>query len=563
MAPKKNFAPDWIDQAPLKGSYRSIFKWGAPKEFKHPNQRLFQLLKDTFTLTDTDFQTKIDEGHAQVSCSQPIRLPHTQIQAFEQIVGQTNINTDDYSRVKYSNGKTTEEAMLLRQSITGPVPDIVVHPRHKEDVRRILSLCNDMRIPLYVYSGGSSVNFGFKCVAGGVALVMSTHMNRVISVNEINQTATVEPGIMGPAYETALNHAPQKYGTQRRYTCGHFPQSFEFSTVGGWILALGSGQQSSYYGDAYDIVLSQEYVTPAGTFKTHDFPGTATGPKVNDIMKGSEGVYGILVSATLKIFRYLPQNRRQFSYMFPAWEQAVTAAKEISQGEFGMPSVLRISDPDETRVALKLYGIEGTILDKMMTYRSIPTDTRSLLIGHTEGERGFSRNVKKNVAHICRRYGAIGLTGLPVKAWEHGRYRDPYMREDLQDYGIVIDTLESGVTWDNLHHLHQGARAFAASRPHTILMSHASHFYPQGTNLYFIFISKFRDIDDYRCFQKGLIDVIHDRGGSLSHHHGVGKLIGPWMVSHLGEVQMGILKALKRHFDPNQILNPGGTLGLD
>ncbi|MBW2216987.1 MAG: FAD-binding oxidoreductase, partial [Deltaproteobacteria bacterium] len=147
-------------------------------------------------------------------------------------------------------------------------------------------------------------------------------------MNEANQTVTVQPGIMGPEYERILNNAPEIMKAKRKYTGGHFPQSFEHSSVGGWIVTLGSGQQSSYYGDIYDIVVSQEYVTPSGNFKTLDYPGTATGPKVNDIMKGNEGTFGVLVSATLKIFRHLPENRRRFGFIFPDWESAVSGSRE-------------------------------------------------------------------------------------------------------------------------------------------------------------------------------------------------------------------------------------------
>ena len=155
------------------------------------------------------------------------------------------------------------------------------------------------------------------------------------------------------------------------------------------------------------------------------------------------------------------------------------------------------------------------------------------------------------------------LTGYPVKNWEHGRYLDPYIREDLNDYGIMIDTLEAGVTWDNLHRLHHRVREYIKSRPRTICMTHASHFYPQGTNLYFIFLAQMTDVREYRKFQEGIIDRIEKSGGSLSHHHGVGKMVSPWLERHLGKEQMGVLKALKNHFDPNNIMNPGGTLGFD
>ncbi len=563
MSGEADFYPDWASTAPREGSYRSIFKWGDPDGFKHPNRRLFALLKEKLQMTDDDFREKKNEGNEAVSCDIPVGLSEAQIEALKNIVGAENVAVDDYSRLKYSSGKTMEEAMDLRGGIVGEVADVVVHPRGKEDVAKIVEYCNEQELPIYPYGGGSSVTFGIKCAKGGVSLVMSTHMNRVLELSEKNQTVTVEPGVIGPAYEEALNNAPERFNAKRRYTGGHFPQSFEYSSVGGWISALGSGQQSSYYGDAYDIVLSQEYVTPAGSFRTLDYPGTATGPKVNDVMKGSEGVYGVLVSATMRIFRFMPENRGKFAFVFPTWESAVDATREISQGEFGMPSVFRISDPEETDVALTLYGVEGTAIDKLMRFRGFRPGSRCLLIGQSEGEKGFAGNVKKQVKRICREHGAMYITGYPLKNWEHGRYADPYMREDLNDFGVMIDTLESGVTWDNLHNLHDGVGDFIKKRANTICMTHASHFYPQGTNLYFIFIGRMDDMAEYREFQKGIIDQIHRYGGSLSHHHGVGKMIAPWMERHLGKEQMDVLRALKRHFDPNNIMNPGGTLGLD
>jgi len=559
----KPFTPPWIEEAPAAGSYRSIFKWGAPAAFKHPNRRLYEVVKETFGMTDDDFRSFASTGNEPVKCGAPVRLSAEQIQALEGIAGKENVATDAYSRVRYATGKTMEEALKLRAGIVEGAADAVVHPRDKQDVQKLVAYCNQQKIPLVPCGGGSSVNLGFRCARGGVSLAMSTHMNRVLEFNEENQTITVEPGILGPAYEEILNNAPERLGARRRYTCGHFPQSFEYSSVGGWIAALGAGQQSSYYGDACDIVIGQEVVTPVGTFRTRDYPATATGPKVNDILKGSEGVFGVLVGATMRIFRHAPENRRRFSFIFPSWEAAVEASREISQGEFGMPAVFRISDAEETDVGLKLYGVEGTVIDRMMTLRGFRPGDRCLCLGHTEGEKEFSENVRKKIKQICRQCGAMDASSYPAKKWEHGRYTDPYMREDLNDFGVMIDTLESAVTWDNLHRLHQGVRGFVKSRPRTICMTHASHFYPQGTNLYFIFIARMSDVDEYREFQAGIIDRIQQYGGSLSHHHGVGKMIAPWMEDHLGPEQMGVLRALKKHFDPNRIMNPGGTLGLD
>jgi len=538
---KDSFIPDWSNDAPKKNSYRSIFKWGAPDGFKHPNKNLYALIKKDLGLTDEDFKVKSEEGHEEVVCEAPIKLAEKHIKSLTKIVGEKNINKDAYSRVKYSNGMTMTEVNALRKQKHGSVADIVVHPRHKDDVRKIVKYCNKHSIPIYAYGGGSSVNWGLTPTKAGISLVMNTHMNKILEFNELDQTVVVQAGMMGPAFEEALNNADKLYSAKRKYTCGHFPQSFEYSSVGGWVLTLGSGQSSSYYGDAYDIVFAQEFVTPTGEIKTLEYAATATGPKLNDIMKGSEGAFGILTQLTMKIFRYKPENQNDFAFIFPTWEDAVNASREVSQGEFGMPSVFRISDPEETNAGLKVYKVDGTPLDTLIELRGYKPGERCLCIGHTEGEKEFSANVKKMVKKVCKKHGGMYLTGYPVSKWRHGRYADPYMREDLQDYGIISDTVETGVRWSNLHQIHQGVREFIKTRPNTMCFTHASHFYPQGTNLYFIFIAKYKNIEEYKEFLDGVMEAIQQYGGSVSHHHGVGKMFGPRMQIHLGDEQMNVL----------------------
>ena len=561
MSKAKHFRPDWSEKAPAPGTFRSIAKYGDPNHFKHPSDSWVSMMQEEFHMSDADLSRKQNEGHEKVVLNKPTALKPEQITALAAIVGKENVALDDYSRVKYSSAKTSEEIWELRQGIIREVSDVVVHPRDKRDVQQIVEYCDKESIPVTVYSGGSSVNFGCRPAKGGVSLVISTHMNKLLEVNELNQTARVQAGMVGPAYEEALNNAPKLFGAKRRYTCGHFPQSFEYSTVGGWVVTLGSGQASTYYGDAYDIVFSQEYVTPAGSFKTLNYPATATGPKINDMMKGSEGTFGILVEVTMKIFRYMPENRARFSFMYPTWEDAVNASREIMQSEFGKPAIFRISDPEETDRGLKLYGMPA-IVDKFLALRGFKPMQRCLSLGNVEGDKDYTRLVARKIRAIARRHGAMSLGSYAARKWEKTRYTEPYMREDMNDYGIFTDTLETGVTWDNLHYLHENVRAFVKSRPGTICMTHASHFYPQGTNLYFIFIARM-DVHEYVTFQKGIIDNIQKYGGSLSHHHGVGRMIGPWMETHLGKEQMAVLRALKRHFDPRNIMNPGGQLGLD
>lgn len=562
MAKRKSFLPDWTEKPAPSDSWRSIFKWGASDGFKHPSAHWYAMMKEEFGLSDADFTHKTLEGLEPVTVKAGTALAEKHIAKLQELAGPENVAVDAYSRVKFSYGMTVDEALELREGKPGKLADAVVHPRNKDDVAKIVAYCAAEKIPVYTYGAGSSVNYGVRTEKGGVSLALGTHMNKVLEINEQNQTAVVQPGILGPAYEATLNDAPRFFPVKKRYTCGHFPQSFEFSSPGGWIAALGAGQASTYYGDACDLLLSLEVVTPAGVIRTLSYPGTASGPKVTDMFKGSEGAFGVIVELTLKIYRYMPENRRYFGYMFPSWDAAVDAAREVSQGEFGLPAVFRISDAEETDRGLKLYGIPS-VVDMGLSRMGLVAGRRCLCLGTAEGDADYTALVASKIKKLAKGKGAMSLSGYATRKWEKTRYTEPYMREDLNDYGLLIDTLETGVTWDNLHRLHQGVRKVVKARPRTMCMTHASHFYPQGTNLYFIFMIKPESTEEYKDFQLRIVDAILENGGSISHHHGVGKMLAPWMEGHLGAGQMDVLRALKKHFDPDNIMNPGGQMGLD
>lgn len=563
MGKRDVFYPDWFEETCPENSYRSIFKWGAPDSFKHPNNQLYELMKETFNMTDEDFKTQKKMGLDEVTFNIPVKLKSGQIDSLQKIVGAENLKTDNYSRLRAAYGKTMFDIMRLRNGIVENLPDAVLYPRNKKDIQNIIKYCNGQKIAVYVYGGGSSVTRGVEPVKGGVSLDMRVYMNRVLTLNETNHTVTVEAGISGPDLEKALNNAGDLFGSKRSYTCGHFPQSFEYSVAGGWVVTRGAGQNSTLYGKIEDLVVCQEYVTPAGTIKTSEYPANATGPSIDQIMIGSEGTFGILVSITLKIFRYMPENKKKFSFVFKNWEKGKSAAREIMQSRFGYPSVFRLSDPEETGIAMKLYGIEGTVIDRMMSLRGLKQGERCLLLGTAEGDKDFTKLIKKKVKKVCKRYGAMNTTGYPAKKWEENRFRDPYLRDDLQDFGIITDTLECSTNWENLEHVYRHVRNYCKKRADTVCMTHMSHFYPQGVNLYFIFVGKMDTIEEYLEYQRGILDSIQRSGAAMSHHHGIGKMTAPWLEGQIGRNELQVLKALKRHFDPHNIMNPGGTLALD
>lgn len=563
----KKFKPQWEEVPPAFETFRSLLKWGDKNVFKEPNERLYNLMKDVFALSDQDFTQKVQTGEEPIDQALEEKfacgLDKKHIVFFETLCGKENISTKLYERIRVAYGKTMYDLYRLREGIIENIPELVIYPHDQKQIEELVQYCTQEKIPMYVYGGGSSVTRGLEAVKKGVTFDLSKNFNKVLSFNEIDQTITVQSGMMGPALETILNNAVKEFGSRHAYTCGHFPQSFEFSSVGGWVVTRGAGQNSTYYGNIHNLVMGQTYVTPRGIVQSYGLPAHAVGPDLDEIMAGSEGAFGILTHVTLKVFRYAPQNRKYFSFVFKNWQSAQKAAREIMQSQAGFPSVFRLSDPEESDVMLKLYKVEGTPLETAMNVLGYKPMQRCLFLGYSEGEKNFAKNLWRVVKRICKKHGALYLSGYPVKKWQEGRFSDPYMRESLQDYGIIIDTMECAVTWKTLEHVHSEVRKFAKSRPQTVCMTHISHAYPQGVNLYFIFIGKFKNKEEYREYQYGMLDNIMRSGASLSHHHGVGKMTAAWIEQAIGKNNLDVFRALKEHFDPDNLMNAGGTLGLD
>ena len=562
--PYKGFEPKWFHEPFSDKSYRSIFKWGDYSQIKPPRESLYTLMKEQFEVDDSEFSHYTENlGLDEVSFDIPLTLSDAQLSRLRAICGDEYVRTDDYARLSVAYGKTMYDLMRLRNKIVENVPDAVVYPDSAEQIEKLVAFCVEEKVPLYVYGGGSSVTRGVECVKGGVSLDMRLRFNKVIAFNETDQTITVEAGMSGPALEKTLNEAVRNFGAKRAYTCGHFPQSFEYSSVGGWVVTRGAGQNSTYYGCISDIVLGQEYCTPVGRIKTDTYPRKATGPDLGQIMMGSEGTFGVLTHVTLKVFRHTPETVRRFSFMFRDWETAQAAARDIMQSEAGYPSVFRLSDPEETMVMLRLYGVMDTSLKYLFQSRGFKENEMCLFLGFTNGEKGFSANCAKHTKRVCRKYGGLSLTGYVTKSWEKGRFSDPFMRDTMQDYSTVIETMECTVNWSNLPKVHAEVRAFVKSRPHTICMTHMSHAYPQGSNLYWIFITRMSDPEEFKAFHAGILSAIQKSGASMSHHHGIGKMFAPWLEGSVGKNEYAVIRALKEHFDPEYLMNPGGTLGLD
>jgi alkyldihydroxyacetonephosphate synthase len=537
-------------------TYRQILKWGDKREEK-VDPLMLKVMREKFGLKDSDFETKYLSGSQPVKLEKLSSLKPQQLDFLKSLAGNENVQSDDYSRAKYSCGKFYAELLDMRLNLVPNPPDAVVSPGSHDELVKIVEYCSHERIPVIPVGGQSSVTGALQAPFGGIGLDMTKHLNKIERINITNKTVTVQAGIYGPALEDELN--------RQGFSCGHFPQSFEYSTVGGWIAAKGAGQASTGYGKIEDMVVALKVVTPAGVIETKEFPRTAQGWDIFRLFIGSEGTLGIITEATLTIHNYRPQNTSYASFIFKSFEQAVTTMQKIIQSEYGKPHLFRISDPDETDIAFKTKGFENSFNDKLLKGLGFLPGMRSLMFVAVEGDKDYTKFVINRIKRTSKNGKAMYIGKSPVKKWIDQRYSSAYMRDPLMDMGIMSDTLETAVTWENILKVWSAAHTYVSKRPKAVIMIHISHVYESGANLYFTFLSpmeKGNEKNDFAAFHKGLVETILENGGSLSHHHGVGKVLAPWMEAHLGKTSMSVLAAVKKHFDPNNIMNPGGTLGL-
>ncbi|MEG1509515.1 MAG: FAD-binding oxidoreductase [Clostridia bacterium] len=564
----EGYNPDWFTKESPSGTYRAIFKWGNPKEYKVPSERMFKYLEKAIKIDKEYLEKHKNFGTEPVNFKSKCNLTDVQIKELLAFVDGAG-STDNYDKLSVAYGQTMIDLMRLRSGIVENIPDLVLYPSTTEQIEKIVAYCNENKIAIYVYSGGSSVTRGVEpMVKKCVTLDLGKNFNKIIAFNEQDLTLTVQPGLSGVALEAYLNN-PDNFKTGEAYTFGHFPQSFEYSTVGGWVVTRGAGQNSSYYGKIEDLVLYQKYVTPVGTFTTEKAPRKATGPDINQIMMGSEGAYGILTEVTLKLHKRSVEHKK-FVYFFKSWEEGVNCMREVMQAEGGVPSIFRISDPEETDLGMHMYGLAGNpMFDAFLKLNGLELGKMSFMVGFNDGSCEYQKSVIKTVKKYAKKYNAVSLPlhsfvdKIVLDKWSAGRFSDPYLRDNFQDFGVVIDTLECAVNWDNLHKVHQYVRKFVKAHPDTVCTTHISHPYTQGANLYFIWMQKALELDAFKAFHCGILNAIKESGASISHHHGIGKLFASYNAEQLGATQMEILRALKKHFDPNNILNPGGTLWLD
>lgn len=500
-----------------------------------------------------------------------VRFPRTRVQdAFVrrllEIFGEGNVRVDDLERFTHGLGKGYLDLIRAWRGSPPGLPDLVVYPANELQIVQLLDESANWDFAIIPFGGATTVVGGVEARAEDARVVVCLDlrlMNRVLRIDEKSLLVEVEPGCLGPELEQAVNSAG--------LTLGHFPQSFQYSSVGGWVATRSAGYESTRYGKIEDMVESVRVVTPQGTIETPCVPASAAGPDLRQILIGSEGAIGIITAVTLRL-RRAPASRSYLGLLFRDFEHGIEAVRTMTQDEI-VPNVIRLSDSSETRASTALARHDGgsyaeRVGEWFLRRRGYLTPESAVMILGFEGSPEWVRFERKRALATCRRFGGISLGKGPGEAWFEGRFDLPYLRDELLRMGVLVDTLETATTWTRLPALHSQITAafrdaFEELRVPGFAMGHISHVYRTGASLYFTFMARQivgREEEEWRLIKDKVTEVIVSGGGSLSHHHGIGLEHAKWMERYLGPLGIRVLEAIKRELDPKATMNPGKLL---
>ena len=476
------------------------------------------------------------------------------------VLGPDGLSVDADTRLAHSGGFSYLD-LVERRGKSPSVPDAVAFPASHEQVQDLIGTCVQLNLAIVPFGGGTSVVGGVRPERGphaGVIAVSFDNMADVIGIDDVDMTVTVGPGITGPTLERLLG--------VRGLTLGHFPQSWERATIGGYVATRSSGQASAGYGRSDEMVERLRVATPRGEFRLGRAPGSAAGPDLRQLFIGSEGILGIITEVTMRIRRQ-PREKRYEGVMFPTYEDGLRAFREMVSRR-ATADLMRLSDPEETLTNLTMAteGLKATALNRYLKLRKVAGG--SLAIFGWEGNRTQIGSRRDESWRVLRANGAVSLGKQVGNGWEHSRFSGPYLRDTLLDNGYLVETLETATGWNELPHLRDAVTAalkgaLGGDGPGPWVMSHLSHVYDTGGSLYVTVVAK-RDNNDpvgqWQAAKVAACDAIVAAGATITHHHAVGRDHAPWLAAEVGDNGIELLRAIKAHLDPDDTLNPGALL---
>ena len=474
------------------------------------------------------------------------------------------VDDDPEVRLRHARGQSFADWVAVRSGRLGWLPDGVAHPATDEDVRALLRWAAETGTALVPYGGGTSVAGHLTRAPDAGRPTVTVALDRLAAVHEVDPDAglaTFGAGIAGPALEAELGG--------RGSTLGHFPQSFDYSTLGGWVATRSSGQQSRGYGRIEDLFAGGHVETPVGPLDMAPWPASAAGPDLRQAILGSEGRLGILTRATVRIAP-LPEREIWPAFALPGLEHGLAVARELAQARLPL-SMIRLQTAPEARTTLALAGRPRAIaiLTRYLRWRGAGPD-RCLLFLALTGRGRLVSAASREVAAIVARHEAVRMPGSFGRAWVSQRFRSAYLRNALWEAGYGVDTLETAAPWSAVPGLLASVapmlrHGLEADGERVHAFSHLSHVYPSGSSLYITYLFRLSDDPDrnlqrWARLKAAASEAIVAGGGTISHQHGVGRDHAPYLAAEKGPVGMTALRALVRTFDPDGLLNPGSLV---
>lgn len=515
--------------------------WGVRSGHKPLSDQIRGLLREVFGVSGETVAHR-DEGDAPLR--EPVLAPARRA-GLAAVVGSDNLSTDHGDRLRHAGGKSTID--LLRRRAEGPqdAPDAVVFPADHAEVLAVLAYCAEHGVAVIPFGGGTSVVGGLTPIRGRFDTVIALDLHRLdglLAVDETSATATFGAGVTGPRVEELL--------AAHGLSLGHFPQSFEFASIGGFAATRSSGQASAGYGRFDDMVQRLRIATPTGDMLLGRAPASAAGPDLRELFVGSEGALGVITEVTVRVHP-VPETTVYQAWSFPDFATGASALREVAQTGAG-PTVLRLSDEVETSLNLARATESGGA--KVSGCLAVTT---------IEGTAGHVESRRAELEPLLRAAGGAALGEKPAQEWAHGRFSAPYLRDALLDTGVLCETLETATSWSDLAAVKEqvtGALMHALSEQQTppVVMCHISHTYPTGASLYFTVIAAMTDnpVGQWRIAKDAASETIMASGATLTHHHAVGMDHRPWLTQEVGELGVRVLRAVKQEVDPTGILNP-------
>ncbi|MEA2299115.1 MAG: alkyldihydroxyacetonephosphate synthase [Solirubrobacteraceae bacterium] len=476
--------------------------------------------------------------------------------------GPEGIVGDHPARVLHAGGKGYPDLVRMRAGTPEGAPDAVVLAQSDEQVGAVLSACARAGVAVVPFGGGTSVVGGVAPVRGRHHAVIALDLRGLHGVRAVDReslTVRVGAGTRGPALEAEL--------AAHGLTLGHFPQSFEYVTVGGCAATRSAGQASTGYGRMDELVRGLRLRAPAGELAVAALPASAAGPSLRELVVGSEGILGVITELALRV-RPRPEATHYEGMFFEGFEQGAQGLRLVAQ-ERRAPDIARLSDEEETRLSLALAG-EGGIkgLAGRGYIRARGYGGGCLAILGWEGEVEDVGRRRTDSLTLLRRAGGLPLGGGPGSAWAAGRFAAPYLRDELLGHGVMVETLETAAQWSDLHRLRaavtEALRASLIERgTPPLVLCHVSHLYETGASLYFTFLARQEEgseIDQWRAAKTAAGEAIMANAGTITHHHAVGRDHAPWLAQEIGVLGVDLLAAVKHRLDPTGIMNPGKLL---